>query len=472
MMTIQILLNTESENFRIKNAFKKVTTCCVILGAVSSVLGKERIPSDYSPPEGLVPGGAFIDRILPAPLQGNLRSDVWGAQNVLPRDVSNGIEDEEYSYWGGNIITGDDGKEHLFVCRWPENITRNTKSGHRLWWDSTVVHAVSDSPMGPFKVIKEIGKGHNPEIYRLKDGSYLIGVMGEKAYQAASLEGPWTEIKASFQWLDKPQNNTNRTYVVREDGTVLTINKRGHVLISENADEQFKQITPHSLYPRLNGGHLEDPVIWKDEVQYHLLVNECYGRFALYLRSPDGIHWKWDQGKAFEYHSMRHEGGTREGWYKLERPKVRQDQYGRATHINFAAIDTIKSEDLANDIHSSKNVILPLIVPRRMVILNQEPISGETEEIKVKIFSEPGFNPITELDASTLKFGAPETVNFGGGYQAYSSTPSDTDLIVTFRGEAHGITDQNFAAKMLGRTTEGEIMLGHAKLAEHQYKSH
>ena len=200
--------------------------------------------------DSLVYGASFMDRIKPVKGD-NLVSNVWGAKNVVPRDVKNGIEDVDYSYWGGNIIRGDDNKEHLFVARWREDISRpNGKSGHNLWWDSEVAHAVSDNPMGPFKVIEVIGKGHNPEIYRLKDGSYIIGVMGNKAYSAPNLEGPWTQIETTFNFLDKKQNPTNRTYIVRENGSVLMMNKEGYLFVSEKANEHFKELNVKPAFRR------------------------------------------------------------------------------------------------------------------------------------------------------------------------------------------------------------------------------
>ena len=63
------------------------------------------------------PAGQFIDRFEPVPLRGKLTRDTWGGDNVLPRDVSNGIEDSKWSYWGGNAVLGEDGKHHLYVCR-------------------------------------------------------------------------------------------------------------------------------------------------------------------------------------------------------------------------------------------------------------------------------------------------------------------------------------------------------------------
>ena len=184
------------------------------------------------------------------PIHDGLETDVWGDNMVIPREVDNGIEAAEYSYWGGNIITGDDGKEHLFVCRWPENHPK----GHRAWWDSHVVHAVSDQPTGPFRVVDVIGKGHNPELYQTKDGTYVIGVIGG-AYVSKSLNGPWerTEVVHDSFPAKGKINLTNKTYVVKEDGSVLMMTKRGQVYISNDGMNHFKQVTRKSVYPPVNG---------------------------------------------------------------------------------------------------------------------------------------------------------------------------------------------------------------------------
>ena len=55
-------------------------------------------------------GGQFMDRFLPMPVQGKLTSETWGADNVKPRDVDNGIDDREWSYWGGNAKLAADGR--------------------------------------------------------------------------------------------------------------------------------------------------------------------------------------------------------------------------------------------------------------------------------------------------------------------------------------------------------------------------
>ena len=102
-------------------------------------------------------GASFIDRILPMPdPTGGLRSDVWGGPNVKPRNVENGIEHPDWSFWCRGVRRMDDGKYHLFGARWPED------KGFDYWPQSRVYHAVSDHPCGPFKVVDEdIAHGHN-----------------------------------------------------------------------------------------------------------------------------------------------------------------------------------------------------------------------------------------------------------------------------------------------------------------------
>lgn len=419
--------------------------------------------STYEIPPGLIKGGSFIDLFLPVPYVKEVKTDLWGAPNVIPRDESNGLENSEYSYWGGNIITGDDGKEHMFVCRWPEDHPK----GHKIWWDSEVVHAISDHPLGPYKVIEVIGKGHNPEIYRRKDGSYIIGVLGNKAYKASSLKGPWKEIKSTMQFDEKEtlRNTTNRTYVVRQDGSVLMMNKPGCVFISKNANEEFVQLTGR-IYPSVKKAKFEDPVIWKDEVQYHCVVNDWLGRRAFYLRSEDGVQWEWEPGIAYDPRIFVHVDGAKESWYKFERPKVRQDKYGRATHMNFAVIDVLKAEDRGSDIHSSKNVVIPLKVPRRLEILNKADLLDSRKAVHVKIYAEKGFDPHTQIDFASLIFGSSEQVDFGKGSKLISQEKSGKDLILIFEEGTHKLKANDFAAKLIGKSSSGQLLFGFASTSK------
>lgn len=417
-------------------------------------------------PEGLVTGGGFRDRILPMPIHDGLESDgLWGARGVIPRDVHNGIEHPEWSYWGGNPLLGEDGKYHMNICRWPESAER----GHMSWQESTMVHTVADKPTGPYRPTAERlyehrdGKGHNPETIRLADGRYMLHLWSGYVYLADAITGPWkyegkVEIDTSGVDLDKSQIrilNRNMTAVVRDDGSILIVTKRGHVMISDGNPLGPYKVVNTFIYPQqYQDEGPEDPVIWRGPAQWHLLYNRWKVRKAVYMRSPDGIHWKHDPGIAYDPYVTRYEDGTKTEWYKLERPHVLQDEHGRATHLSLAVIDVVKRQDLANDNHGSKNIILPLVTPRLLEIV------PHAEKLLVKIKAEPGFDPWRDIDVDSLRYGASEEVNFGRGAPALASKRDGKDRVIEFDRGRTGFTGENFAGKLIGRTTSGDLLLG------------
>lgn len=433
----------------------------------SDLFGKtswEHAPSDYKSPVGLVRGAAFIDRILPMPVGTNeLRSDVWGVANIKPRNVENGIEDPLWSYWCRSVIKDDsDGKYHLFGARWPEN----HPSGFDGWSDSRVFHAISESPTGPFKVIvPDIGPGHNVTLFRAKDGSYVIGhIRGE--YVGKSVNGPWfpRELPLDFRGTSVV-DASNNTYTSREDGSVLMINQPGRVFVSEDGLKPFRLVTnSHGGHP-YTLGIFEDPIIWRDEVQYNVIFNDWYGRVAYYLRSKDGVNWVWDQGIAYDFSVAKHPDGTHERWYKYERPSVLVDEYGRATHLYFAVLGTRKDLDKANDGNTTKNIALPLIVQRRLEIMGKQQLTKATT-IRLKIKAEPGFSPQTDVNVESLIFGAPSSVDYGKGLKAIKSEMEGRDMIVTFKGTSAGFKGSDYVGKMIGTDAGGKMLFGFVRLPE------
>ncbi len=407
----------------------------------------------------LVEGARFMDRFLPMPA-GKLSSDVWGAKNVIPRYIDNGIEDNVRSYWGGNIIKDNAGQYHLYVCGWPEN----SPKGHMFWPNSTVYHAVCNNSIGPFMIKDTIGPGHNPEAFRLKDGRVVVYVI-DGYYLADDLNGPWTYNKFDFDKRDRPiiEGLSNLTFSQREDGSYLMVCRGGGVWISQTGLSPYNQITDKRVYPPVKG-EFEDPVVWRDHVQYHLIVNDWLGRIAFYLRSKDGVNWVTDPGEAYLPGISVHEDGKVEDWFKYERIKILQDEYGRAIQANFAVIDTLKHEDLPNDNHSSKNISIPLNPGLLLTVLDTKPITPNTKTIRVKIAAEEGFNPQTDIDLNSLRFGASTEVNFGKGSKVLSTAKEGKDLIVTFDAKGNGITAEEFAPKLLGKTTAGKLLYGYARL--------
>jgi hypothetical protein len=434
----------------------------------------------------LVTGGQFMDLLLP--MEGSVaatESD-WGTtagesdgnswSGTLGRWKDNGIEDNTYSYWGGNIIKGDDGKYHIYVSGWPES----TAKGHMAWSSaSRVYHVKSDNVWGPYEFVSDIGAGHNSEIYKTGDTYVIYHIEPLGYYYSTTLGDTWSSGEYTFDLRDRvliagenrETSLSNCSFAKREDGSFVMIDRGGGIWVSRDGlTDPWHQLTDKSVY--LTGGitsrgSLEDPVIWRDHLQYHMIVNDWRARYAYYYRSLDGLHWTKEAGKAYtgEDPFAKHENGDVERWYKYERPRVYQDNLGRAIRMNFAVIDCVKKVDVGSDNHSSKNINMPLT---KQLQLEVQSINSTSATVLVK--AEDGFNPKTDLNFSTLKFGSHDKVNYGNGFSYSSHADSGNDVIITFTGSAGSINSGEWAPKMLGEKTDKTIAFGYAKMPDFDYK--
>ena len=409
-----------------------------------------------------VRGGQFKDLILPMPIIDGLESEgLWGGDNVLPRDKENGIEDNKWCYWGGNPVRGHDGKYHIAICRWPEN------TGHHGWFESEVAHCVSDNPIGPYKVTKTIvTKGHNPEVLKLPDGNFALHTSDTSVYQASRMAGPWKRVGHirinSRGFRDSDRVGSNLTTEYRPDGSILIMKKDGDVAVSRTGVTGPYQMVAAHNYARATG-YPEDPVIWRSRHQYHAIYNHAQDRKSAYMRSLDGIHWRNEAGLPYDVSTTFYTDGSRNEWYKFERPKILQDDLGRATHLSLAIMDVSKGADKGNDNHSSKNLIMPLVTEKLIAIVGDERITPETRQMTLRIEAEPGFDPQRDLDVDSLRFGSDSVVNVGGGCQAIETQPQGKDLLVTFEG-VHGLNHRDYDFKLIGQTVDGALVVGYALL--------
>lgn len=403
----------------------------------------------------LVPGGRFMDRFEKPEVIGNGWTDkCWGGDNVKPRDVRNGIEDAEYSYWGGNItkVKGVDGRGeyHLFVARWKENVPK----GHSYWPNSEIAHAVSNKPNGDFKVVEVLGDGHNPELFRCKDGSWAVYCIDSKSqahlYRAPSLSGPWTYERMQLDLDGKKmiEGESNFSFCTRPDGSVLAVCRGGGIWLSEDGLKPFVRKSEGRVYPDV-AGRFEDPVLWRDEVQYHLIVNDWLGRVAWKLVSPDGFAWATMPGEAYM------PGIAPNDWFKYERMRVLQDEYGRVVQANFAVIDCPKKDDKGSDCHSSKNITIP-VNPGRRIETFRRTRSGWEARIK----SECGFNALTDVDVGSLILGPQSFVAFGAGVKPIGTAEASGDLVVIFPP----VELDSPVVEILGKEASGRILFATARV--------
>ena len=444
---------------RISKILFLATMAAVGFRASAQVTERQR-PTEWAQ---LAEGARFMDRFLP--MEGtDLRRDVWGVDSVRPRLVDNGIEDSSWSYWGGNIVRGDDGQWHLFVAAWPEA----SPKGHMEWPNSWVIHAVGSSMHGPFRPKEVVGRGHNPEIYRTGDGTWVLYVIDGR-YTAPSLNGPWTYGKFDFDPQGKPiiEGLSNLSFARRQDGSWLMVCRGGGIWTSTDGLSTWRQLSNGSVYPKVDG-RFEDPVLWRDSVQYNLIVNDWLGRIAWYLRSPDGLHWTVDDGEAYQPGIARHQDGSREHWFKYERMRIVQDAEGRAVQANFAVIDTLKWEDKPYDRHSSKNICIPL--DPGLLLSLPTTARQKDKRLDLRIRAEEGFDPQQDLELQTLRFGAPHEVDYGRGATPVATRQEGRDLIVSFASKGTALTAEDFVAKVLVRRRDGRTTFGFVRLPWYQVK--
>jgi len=427
-----------------------MAVCATCLTAAAQDVQRPR-PGGW---DQIVPGARFMDRFdRPPAAIGPAITNCWGVDAVKPRDIRNGMEAPDYSYWGGNI-TEIDGVYHLFVARWREDAPK----GHMSWRSSEIAHCTSSRPDGDFRFVEVVGTGHNPELFRCKDGSwalYCIFPDGKAhLYRSNSPNGPWQcermplDLNGHRLLAGERNGESNFSFCPRPDGSILAVCRGGGIWLSEDGIRPFVQQTATSVYPRVEG-RFEDPVLWRDEVQYHLIVNDWMGRVAWYLTSPNGLtDWTVHPGEAYT------PGIAPNDWYKYERMRVLQDRYGRVVQANFAVIDFSKWHDKPNDIHSSKNICLPVNPGRRIAA-----IKLAKEGWEVQIASEPGFNSAEAIDVSSLRFGPQTLVAYGQGLRPLASANRDGDLVLTFPYCGFDAP----VVKLLGREKDGRLFFATAR---------
>jgi hypothetical protein len=315
----------------------------------------------------------FIDYFQPMPIVGSLTRDVWGADNVLPRDPHNGLEDataKQWSYWDGQIIKGPDGKYHMFASRWDQ------AKGHGGWGGSHAVHAVSDHIIGPY-VDKGMtwpdnrgGRGHNVTALVMPDGSYAVVVSETRpgdVFVSKSLDGPWEHLGAikvePHTFGERAGRMSNVSIMARPDGDFMIVPRSGAIWISKSGILGPYVLQGASIYPSVKGlplRNLEDPVVWHSGGLYHIVVNGWSDRKAWHITSEDGINNWTLRGLAYEpmQDFVRYTDGTVNRWDKLERPGVVIEN-GHVTHVTLAVLDVPKNEEKGNDRHSSKVIVLP-----------------------------------------------------------------------------------------------------------------
>lgn len=257
-------------------------------------------------------------------------NNIYDRIGVAP--VDGGFTQEDYWVWGSSVIRGDDGKYHMFVTRWSKYLPF-----HPGWMvDSEIVHAVSDTPEGPYEFSDvalphrgpEYWDGrstHNPRIFKHNDTYILIYMGSTNPFADVSEEdapalthssyiatvarsnkrigiatskspyGPW-ERRDEPILKTKPGTfysflTSNPSPWINEDGSVIMLFKsRSHkedfpfqtsmsigVATAPSIDGPFEVVGDEPVFGVDKMGEVEDPFLWKDEKGYHMLAKDQRG---------------------------------------------------------------------------------------------------------------------------------------------------------------------------------------------------
>lgn len=328
---------------------------------------------------------------------------------------NSGFELENKWVWCGSVVRGDEGKYHMYASVWDKALAF---SPHWVT-NSKVVHAVSDTPQGPFSfadvALEPRGDGfwdgrmtHNPTVHRHPDGRYLLFYTGT-TYEAplptpqtpASHELAWLEARGNQRvglaiadnpngpWVrcDKPLldtrpgkwdawMNTNPAAVILEDGSVMLYYKAvGHskdllrygVARADQVEGPYTRLTDEPIF-RFDStdDHIEDAYAWHNGQSYEMIFKDMKGgvcgqpKAGVHAFSDDGIDWKLAESPLAYSRTVQWDDGTTTEQPFLERPQLLLEN-GKPTHL-YAA--TGISENTQSSDHGlltkSWNLCIPL----------------------------------------------------------------------------------------------------------------
>jgi hypothetical protein len=336
---------------------------------------------------------SLVDFFLPMEIRSPLVSEgIWGAENILPRDTANGLEDatlKNWCYWDGKIVKGDDEKYYIHASRWSQSFP------HGRGWkeDSKGILAVSDNIMGPYEDKGILwpqwknGKSSNAMGLKMHNGKYAVvtsEITSGEVFIADSPKGPFEllgQIQVDLNGFDpglaryQPSNEgakkagcvghmSNVRIILRHDSKYMIVPRSTAIMISDNGilgPYKIVHDRVYKNYPDLPQSKNEDPTVWYSGGIYHIVYNHWPSKTSHHFTSENGIDdWKY-RGIAFkkgETDIFRYSDGTINKWEFIERMTAYVEN-GHVTHFIFSVLDVHKGKDLANDNHGSKIVVVP-----------------------------------------------------------------------------------------------------------------
>lgn len=318
------------------------------------------------------------------------------------------------SHWGGSVIKGDDGLYHMFYSRWPKNI------GWEWVTRSEIAHAVSESPLGPFRHVdvalpargKEYWDGdctHNPTVYKFNGKYYLyymgnygdgkiVSVPGKARINwvhrnnqrigvavATDPNGPWKRFDEPV--LDITFNDSaahdalmtsNPSVCLMPDGRILMVYKAvgkkfplpqggpvvHMVAIADSPTGPFVKYPDPVFTVEGERFPAEDPYIWYQDGRFRAIVKFIKTEdgerkfFLAHYDSEDGVHWHQAKHFIVSDRTVTWEDGTTQKLDHLERPQLLIED-----GVPVALICAADVYD-RNHVRQSFNVQIPIVIKK------------------------------------------------------------------------------------------------------------
>lgn len=299
------------------------------------------------------------------------RQEIAISDKICVVDEDNVFRDSIYYHWCNSIIKGEDGKYHLIYSRW--------KRDHKFYaWltHSTIAHAVSDSPCGPFKYVNtlvdfnkkkykagDMITAHNPKIKYFNGKYYLYfisthldrKITDKELVQTASTgysHANWNPLRVNQRTFVASANSLNEEFVVNSSPllepegpiTTLVVNPaitQGHdgryylivkgdkpgstkfernqaIAVSDYPDKGFV-IQPK---PVIDQWDSEDMSLWYDQgTQLYYAVFHAHTYVGMMV-SKNGIDWEKARDFKLTGKRIAKSDGTAIVPDRMERPFV------------------------------------------------------------------------------------------------------------------------------------------------------
>ena len=318
----------------------------------------------------------------------NKQDQITLSDKLQEINSTNIFRDPEYFNWCNSIIKGDDGKYHLIYSRWKRN------QSFQAWLTkSTIAHAISDSPTGPYRYVntlvdfeKPIYKAgnlitaHNPKIKKFNGKYYLyfIGTHADKDLSSQQLDQIAKNSYSDPMWT--PLRENQRSYVavsdsisgpwkiekkplVKPDGPIQTLavnpaitqgkdgkfyliikgDKKGAdfrlrsqaIALSDFPDKGFKI----QEKPVIDGWDTEDVSMWCDEKTGRFYAIFHAHNYLGLMTSADGIHWEKAKDFKITTKNIKRQNGQPDMKVsRMERPSVFLEK-GKPVALSVAVMD-------------------------------------------------------------------------------------------------------------------------------------